>query len=193
MREKSSCARLNLRTLKYRKCLISLSNYLTVYHKKYAFFFSFLRCFTHLLLVSDRYILPVTLLSVVINIPRFFEVNPVESFVIIIILLSEVNPAWAFLLLFLGVPGNTHIQHYNRGKHYGARGRNLLRRDRVTNGPGLHPVKKLHKKEPDLMAALEKWKLFRQMPELRNVLNCPINCEPSNSHALLDHPPFPPV
>ena len=38
MREKSSCARLNLRTLKYRKCLISLSNYLTVYHKNYAFF-----------------------------------------------------------------------------------------------------------------------------------------------------------
>ena len=92
MREKSSCARLNLRTLKYRKCLISLSNYLTVYHKKYAFF-SFVRCFTHLLLVSDRYILPVTLLSVVINIPRFFEVNPVDSFVIIIMLLSEVNPA----------------------------------------------------------------------------------------------------
>ena len=42
-------------------------------------FFSFVRCFTHLLLVSDRYILPVTLLSVVINIPRFFEVNPDES------------------------------------------------------------------------------------------------------------------
>ena len=154
-------------------------------------FFSFVRCFTHLLLVSDRYILPVTLLSVVINIPRFFEVNPVESFVIIIILLSEVNPAWAFVLLFLGVPGNTHIQHYNRGKRYGARGRNLLRRDRVTNGPGLHPVKKLHKKEPDLMTALEKMKVAP--PELRNVLNYPINCESSNSHALLDHPPFPPV
>ena len=78
MREKSSCARLNLRTLKYRKCLIFWQNYFIVSHKNMRFFFfSFVRCFTHLLLVLNRYILPVTLLSVVINIPRFFEVNPV--------------------------------------------------------------------------------------------------------------------
>ena len=67
-------------------------------------------------------------------------------------------------MLFLGVPGNTHIQHYNRGKRYGARGRNLLRRDRVTNGPGLHPVKKIAQKRTGSHDGFGKMKVV--LPEL---------------------------
>ena len=77
MREKSSCARLNLRTLKKEIAWFHFSTILQ-YLTKICVFFSFVLCFTHyFLLVCNRYILPVTLLSVVINIPRFFEVNPV--------------------------------------------------------------------------------------------------------------------